>query len=93
VVALVLAMVSTTHPLKLKLTSVAPLALTPAPVAVPIPFVSRNTSFLYEPFVNLSFSTDNYMDYTDEGCRTEFTPGQIALMQRSIVAFRSDPTK
>ncbi|KIM41040.1 hypothetical protein M413DRAFT_445788 [Hebeloma cylindrosporum] len=35
----------------------------------------------------------NYMDYTDEGCRTEFTPGQIALMQKSIVAFRSDPTK
>ncbi|KDR83134.1 hypothetical protein GALMADRAFT_57530 [Galerina marginata CBS 339.88] len=35
----------------------------------------------------------NYMDYTDETCRTEFTPGQIQLMQRSIKAFRNDPTK
>jgi hypothetical protein len=34
----------------------------------------------------------NYMDYTNEECRTEFTPGQISLMQSSIVAFRSDPT-
>ncbi|KAJ3514346.1 hypothetical protein NLJ89_g2427 [Agrocybe chaxingu] len=33
----------------------------------------------------------NYMDYTDETCRTEFTPGQIDLMQRSIRAFRDDP--
>lgn len=33
--------------------------------------------------------SDNYMDYTDEECRKEFTPGQIDLMQSSIVAFRS----
>jgi len=31
----------------------------------------------------------NYMDYTDETCRTEFTPGQVELMQQSIQAFRS----
>ncbi|PPQ66393.1 hypothetical protein CVT24_007222 [Panaeolus cyanescens] len=33
----------------------------------------------------------NYMDYTDEQCRTEFTPGQIDLMQRSILAYRANP--
>jgi hypothetical protein len=56
VAALVLAMVSMTHPHKLKLTSVAPLALTPALVTTfLIPFVSQNTSFLYELCVNFSF--------------------------------------
>lgn len=52
--------------------------------------------FLFFSFVGsrcLTGHSDNYMDYTDEGCRTEFTPGQIALMQRSIVAFRSDASK
>ncbi|KAJ3546453.1 hypothetical protein NMY22_g2046 [Coprinellus aureogranulatus] len=30
----------------------------------------------------------NYMDYTSEACRNEFTTGQINLMHRSIEAFR-----
>jgi len=33
----------------------------------------------------------NFMDYTDESCRTEFTPGQIALMHQMIGAYRSNP--
>jgi len=35
----------------------------------------------------------NYMDYTNEECRTEFTPGQIQLVQKSIIAFRSNPDR
>ena len=47
-------------------------------------------------FFSLSFSPmffflDNLMDYSDETCRTEFTPGQSDLMQRSIIAYRSNP--
>ncbi|KAF9525892.1 pregnancy-associated plasma protein-A-domain-containing protein [Crepidotus variabilis] len=34
----------------------------------------------------------NYMDYTDETCRTEFTPGQIDLMHKSVATWRSDPS-
>jgi hypothetical protein len=52
----------------------------------------------YSPFFSVSifsdnffFFTDNFMDYSDETCRTEFTPGQIDLMQRSIIAYRNDP--
>lgn len=41
------------------------------------------------PGDNLPDPIHNYMDYTDETCRTEFTPGQIDLMQQSIQAFRS----
>jgi len=32
----------------------------------------------------------NFMDYTSEECRTEFTPGQVDLMHRSILAYRSN---
>jgi len=32
--------------------------------------------------------TDNHMDYSDEGCRTEFTPGQVALMRSMVREFR-----
>ncbi|KAF4617517.1 hypothetical protein D9613_006331 [Agrocybe pediades] len=35
----------------------------------------------------------NFMDYTSEECRTEFTPGQISLMQKSIAAFRSNSNR
>ncbi|TEB40216.1 hypothetical protein FA13DRAFT_1784809 [Coprinellus micaceus] len=31
---------------------------------------------------------NNFMDYSNEECRQEFTPGQIALMHSSIEAFR-----
>ncbi|KAF5317552.1 hypothetical protein D9619_013165 [Psilocybe cf. subviscida] len=41
------------------------------------------------PGDSLADPIHNYMDYTDEECRKEFTPGQISLMQDSIVAFRS----
>ena len=37
------------------------------------------------------FLPDNYMDYSDETCRTEFTPGQIELMQKSILTYRNNP--
>jgi len=40
---------------------------------------------------NLPDPIYNFMDYTDETCRREFTPGQISLMHRSIVAYRSNP--
>lgn len=30
----------------------------------------------------------NWMDYSDDSCRMEFTPGQIQIMHRSIQAFR-----
>ncbi|EAU86410.2 hypothetical protein CC1G_05404 [Coprinopsis cinerea okayama7 len=32
----------------------------------------------------------NFMDYTDEDCRSEFTPGQVDMMQAVIRAFRSN---
>jgi hypothetical protein len=48
-VASVMVTVSTIHPLKLKLTLAAPLALTHALVEALIPFVSRNIYFLGEP--------------------------------------------
>ncbi|KAH6913024.1 pregnancy-associated plasma protein-A-domain-containing protein [Coprinopsis sp. MPI-PUGE-AT-0042] len=31
---------------------------------------------------------NNFMDYTDETCRSEFTPGQVELMHAIIEAFR-----
>jgi len=33
---------------------------------------------------------NNFMDYTDETCRSEFTPGQVEVMQAVIQAFRSN---
>ncbi|PPQ89421.1 hypothetical protein CVT25_002187 [Psilocybe cyanescens] len=35
---------------------------------------------------------NNYMDYTNDTCRTEFTPGQIERIQSSMATWRSDPT-
>jgi hypothetical protein len=43
------------------------------------------------PLSRLPDPIHNFMDYTDETCRTEFTAGQISLMHRSIAAFRSNP--
>ncbi|KAH9480840.1 Extracellular metalloprotease [Psilocybe cubensis] len=34
----------------------------------------------------------NYMGYTSEACRTEFTAGQISLMHKAIEVWRRDPS-
>ncbi|MEM9024325.1 MAG: M43 family zinc metalloprotease, partial [Bacteroidota bacterium] len=33
---------------------------------------------------------DNHMDYTDDNCRSAFTPGQRARMQATLTSFRSN---
>jgi hypothetical protein len=54
---------------------------------VPIQYVSEHRHPLLTSALKL-IPIDNFMDYTDESCRREFTPGQVALMHRSIEAFR-----
>lgn len=81
-------------------TSLIPLLKLPPPLAAPlhvIPalarakivsqlLVSSPWNFVTDP---LSFSAvHNYMDYSDDSCMNNFTPGQITRLQSQISTYR-----
>jgi hypothetical protein len=35
--------------------------------------------------------SENFMDYSDDACMTEFSPGQITRMREQIATFRAIP--
>jgi len=39
----------------------------------------------------LTSNSGNFMDYTDDDCMNEFTPGQTDRLKQQIATFRSFP--
>jgi hypothetical protein len=67
----------------------APLRVIPAPARVSI--VSQPLAPLIWNFVTYALSfpaVHNYMDYSDDSCMNDFTPGQIARLQSQMSTYR-----
>jgi hypothetical protein len=78
-----------THLLRLAPLTAAPRDAILAPQLVWTPSVSTsNDRRSNKPPLNL-FLPDNYMDYSDDSCMTEFTPGQVDRLKLALSTYRS----
>lgn len=70
-----------------------PLVVIPAAGEVSILFVRSHSESEGEWSLTTAFyyTVDNYMDYTDDACMTEFSTGQITRLRAQIALYRGIP--